>query len=187
MCTASFRLPCIVTRGRGTWKLNLSHLEDDEYKKSLNEFWYEWQKEKINFHDIGLWWDIGKTFIKRRSIDFSIKKVKRRTDIRNTLTKDIQNERESTAPNKENIKLLISQLRDMDADKQNNIFIRTHNEVIEPGERPSRYFFSQLNTQQKKQEMTSLKNEDGQRLTDQSDILGETVKYYTSLYTAEKN
>ena len=35
--------------------------------------------------------------------------------------------------------------------------------------------------------MTSLKNEDGQRLTDQSDILGETVKYYTSLYTAEKN
>ena len=35
--------------------------------------------------------------------------------------------------------------------------------------------------------MTSLKNEDGQRLTDQSDILDETVKYYTSLYTAEKN
>ena len=54
MCTASFRLPCIVTRGRGTWKLDLSHLEDDEYKKSINEFWYEWQKEKNNFHDIGL-------------------------------------------------------------------------------------------------------------------------------------
>ena len=34
--------------------------------------------------------------------------------------------------------------------------------------------------------MSSLKNEDGQRLTDQSNILDETVNYYTNLYTAEK-
>ena len=34
--------------------------------------------------------------------------------------------------------------------------------------------------------MSSLKNEDGQRLTDQSDILDETVNYYTNLYTADK-
>ena len=34
--------------------------------------------------------------------------------------------------------------------------------------------------------MSSLKNEDCQQLTDQSDILEETVNYYTNLYTAEK-
>ena len=102
------------------------------------------------------------------------------------MTNKIQNEHESTVPDKGRIKLLISQLRDIDTERNKNIFIRTHNEVVEPSERPSKYFFSQLKTQQKKKEMPSLKNEDGQRLTDQSNILDETVNYYTNLYTAEK-
>ena len=104
----SFHLPCEVTRGRGTWELNLAHLEDEEFKQCINEIWLEWQKETINFHDIGLGWDIGKAYIKRRYIDFSIKKAKSLASVQNNLTNDIQNECESTVPDKESNKLLIS-------------------------------------------------------------------------------
>ena len=56
--------------------------------------------------------------------------------------------------------------------------------VTEPGERPSKYFFNQLKT---KQSMSSLQNGGGELLTDQRDILKETVNYYTNLYTANDN
>ena len=59
--------------------------------------------------------------------------------------------------------------------------------VIEPGERPSKYFFNQLKSKQTKQNMSSLQNGDGKLLTDQGDILKETVNYYTNLYTANDN
>ena len=67
------------------------------------------------------------------------------------------------------------------------MFISTHNVVIVPGERPSKYFFKILKSLQIKHGMSSLKNGAGKILTEQRDILKETINYYTNLCTAIDN
>ena len=56
--------------------MNLSHIENENFQKEIKDFWREWKNEKGNYEDVGLWWDIGKTYIKRIAIEFSIKKQK---------------------------------------------------------------------------------------------------------------
>ena len=93
------------------------------------------------------------------------------------VTEEIQFEREKTQPEREIIKTLISQLKEIDLEKKKKIFISTHNEVI----------FKQLKSSQIKHGMSSLKNGAGELLTEQRDILKEPANYYTNLYTTNDN
>ena len=63
--------------------------------------------------------------------------------------------------NREIISELIAELKIIDIEKQ-KIFISAHNEVIEPGERPSKYFFNQLKSNQTKHAMSTLRNGEGE-------------------------
>ena len=106
---------------------------------------------------------------------------------RRTVTNNLKNERKKLHPNREKIEDLNRKLLEIDIEKQQKIFISAHNEVIEPGERPSKYFFGQLKSKQMRNGMSSLKNSQGELLTDQRVVLRETVNYYTNLYTADGN
>ena len=65
MCKINFYLPQQNKRGRGIWKMNLSHIEEKSFQMEIDKFWAEWQKQKVHYKDIGIWWDLGKTYIKR--------------------------------------------------------------------------------------------------------------------------
>ena len=187
MCTINFYLPQQIKRGRGIWKMNLSHINDENFQTKIKDFWLEWKNEKINYEDNGVWWDIGKSYIKRIAINFSIGKQREINSIRKKVMDQIQIEQEKTTQNQEIISELITELKRIDIENQKKIFISAHNEVIEPGERPSKYFFNQLKSNQTKHAMSTLRNGEGELLTDQGDILLETVNYYTKLYTEEEN
>ena len=47
----------------------------------------------MNYFDLGLWWDLGKSFIKRIAIDFSIRKQRENISEHRTVTEDLKNER----------------------------------------------------------------------------------------------
>ena len=187
MCTMAFFLPQQAKRGRGIWKMNLSHIESEAFQKEITSFWKDWKNQKTNYFDLGLWWDLGKTFIKKIAVDFSIRKQRENVSERRTVTDNLKNERKKLHPNREKIENLNRKLLEIDIEKQRKIFISAHNEVIEPGERPSKYFFGQLRSKQMRNGMASLKNSEGELLTDQRDVLRETVNYYTNLYTADEN
>ena len=119
--------------------------------------------------------------------DFSISKQREMKSVRIQVIGNINFERDQPQPDRENIESLVSKLKEINIEKQKKIFISTNNEVIEPGERPSKYFLNQLKSKQTKQSMSSLQNGNGKLLTDQRDLLKETVNYYTNLYTAKDN
>ena len=83
-------------RGRWIWKMNLSHIENENFQKEINDFWREWKNEKGKYEDVGLWWDIGKTYIKRIAIEFSIKKQKENCAEKKKAKEDLRLEREQT-------------------------------------------------------------------------------------------
>ena len=117
MCTMNFYLPQQNKRGRGIWKMNLSHVEEKCFQTEINKFWAEWQKQKVHYKDIGIWWDLGKTYIKRIAIDFSISKQTEMKSVRKQVTDDIKFEREQPQPDRENIESLVSKLKEIDIEK----------------------------------------------------------------------
>ena len=166
--------------------MNLSRIENENFQKEIKDFWREWKNEKGNYEDVGLWWDIGKTYIKRIAIEFSIKKQKENCAKKKKAKEDLRLEREQPQQDRGRITELIAKLTEIELEKQRKIFISTHNEVIEPGERPSKYFFNQVKSKQTKNGMSTLKNEEGILLTEQGSILKETVSFCTNLYTADE-
>ena len=127
MCTIIFYLPQQIKRGGGggggIWKMNLSHINEENFQTNIKDFWLEWKKEKINYEDTGLWWDIGKSYVKRIAIDNSIGKQREINSVRKKVTDQIQIEREKTTQNREIISELITELKRIDIEKQKKFLL----------------------------------------------------------------
>lgn len=68
---------CSATlHGPGLWKLNVSVLNDDEYKRLISEFWSSWQCRQNNFSYLSEWWEVGKLTIIELSINYCCSRSK---------------------------------------------------------------------------------------------------------------
>ena len=66
-----FSIPRNQARGRGTWKLNFTHLKDQQLHNLIKDFWFQWQLEKNRFPSLTVWCDAGKKRLKNISQDYS--------------------------------------------------------------------------------------------------------------------
>jgi hypothetical protein len=64
-------LPSAISRGRGLWKLNCSHLTDQSFIDLVTDFWTFWQSTKSSFLSITAWWDAGKARLRNKIRAFS--------------------------------------------------------------------------------------------------------------------
>ena len=156
MCTMNIYLQKDVQRGKGIWKMNLTLLDDQKFQTHIRKFWREWSRVRSDYADAALWWDIGKTFIKRIAIDISTSKQQKHRNERTLLVRELQEEREKNPRNQENIVRITEEIKQIDIGKTNKIFISAHKETIELGEKPTKYFFNQLKGKQARHAMSTL-------------------------------
>ena len=71
-----------IQRGTGTWKLNTSILEQNDYLELIEDFWRSWKHEKKSYKSKRLWWDMTKYHIKVLSIEFCTMKKQQQTNIK---------------------------------------------------------------------------------------------------------
>ena len=187
MCVIKMSLPNIKKRGKGYWKLNLQYLEHQRYKDKIESFWEEW-KQKINdFEDISMWWDCGKIYIRSISIQYAQEIHSLRKNRKYSLLHELKMERENANIDFNKIENIEQQLRDMEIEANQKLFIHTHTTIRETNEEPTKYFYNLLKTRQKQSTMDSLLTHDGRIVTDQSDIMAEAKLFYENLYTEETN
>ena len=61
----------MVHRGRGLWKFNVSHLNNDAFIQMVSHFWQTWRLEKTSFLCLSAWWDAGKSRLRSKIRAFS--------------------------------------------------------------------------------------------------------------------
>lgn len=185
MCVTKLSLPNAIKKGKGYWKLNLQFLEHERYKNIITEFWNEWKQKKEEYEDIQIWWDLGKIYTKSLSIQYAQEIFTLKRDKKAKLIEELNFEREQTEIDIEKIEAINKQLKEMENEKNQKMFIHTHTVVREENEEPTKYFYDLLKSRQNKATMSELQNEEGKRETNQTEIMNETKKFYSKLYTAE--
>ena len=101
-------------RGTGTWKMNTSILQQNQFKEIFLNFWNYWQNEKIKYKNQNAWWDAGKIYIKAITIDFCTRKNKQINKKQQDLISYITQEKSKTSPNIEKINKLQQELDDIE-------------------------------------------------------------------------
>jgi hypothetical protein len=64
---------CDITRGSGTWIMNLHTIISDYFRQVFINWWVYWKLEKKSFSNLREWWDIAKIKIKSITIEASKK------------------------------------------------------------------------------------------------------------------
>ena len=60
---------CDITRGSGTWIMNLHTIRSDYFRQVFTNWWVYWKLEKKSFSNLREWWDIAKIKIKSITIE----------------------------------------------------------------------------------------------------------------------
>ena len=180
-------------RGPGTWKLNTSLLQDEEYKKEIksiiNKTWEDFGENP----DFALRFDWVKHKIREFSIKFSKEKSRiiksKETNILKQiaeLDKQICNE---SITDSERIKYveLKKFLEDMEEYRARGAWIRSRLEHLEEDEKSSAFFFNKSKHLYEKKTINCIKTDNQTEIIDPKEILKELESFYTSLYKSALN
>ena len=177
-------------RGRGYWKLNNSFLNEKTYcneisniiSKTLNEY-----DSIINKRDL---WDLCKIRIKEYSIKFGINKRREYnnnvSELQDKINKIDRNMVQNMG-NKDYIAQRNELKRQLDSLlllKAKGAQIRSRAEWVEKGERSAAYFTRLEKERQTFNRIDAVRTENGDILVKDSDILTETTRFYSQLYSS---
>ncbi len=177
-------------RGKGYWKMNASVLNDEEYMLGIESLIKETVTEYDNHIDKVRLWEFLKVRIKNYTIRYCIKKARGQRDEAKDLEGRI-NEIDNILASTNNSDLdqerkqCKQALDDLYSNKAKGHQIRSRAAWVELGERSTRYFLGLEKSRQVTNTIHSLKDEDGNAKLDDQDILQETHKFYSKLYTSQ--
>jgi len=80
-----------IARGKNSWNLPSTLLEDTVYLDKVRNFWIGWKNRKHFYNSIFEWWDEGKTRIKSLSISYAHKTSKASRKHETSLDKRLRN------------------------------------------------------------------------------------------------
>ena len=183
--TCNIIIPTTTPPGPGTWKFNTSLLEDKHYVAYMRRFFVEWRKEKVNFNDIGKWWDIGKLHIKTISKEFaSFNNAQAKFEV-SQAQKELEEEQNKVNPNP----VVMQNARDVisthEQAKNKGIFIRSKCQFYEEYEKPTKYFYNLINQNKSSTTIVELINDEGKCTSDVKEINRQTHSFYSKLYSKQ--
>jgi exonuclease III len=183
--TLHLTLPHTPATGPSFWKLNVSVLHDVEFVHDFERCWEKWSNVPVFS---GTWWDWVKVQIKKLVIRHSKRlAAKRRTDIQ-ALEADLdyvtQMELENPGMYQNLVDEVKSNLLKLYSDRMDGVRIRSRAQFLDESEKPTRYFLKREQYQATSSIISHLEV-DGQNITESHDILQETSKFYSELYTSE--
>ena len=170
-------------RGPGYWKLNVSHLDNEDYKSGIVDI-IDQLDNTLNPLDK---WESFKRKVKDFSIYYA-KNTKKETGI---LIRKIENEI-SLLENDPNVvcdmnkkRALEAQLDNLCNSKAKGAQVRSRYKWITEGEKNTKYFLGLETKQQSSNIIRKLKSIENVVYTSQSDIMGEMCSFYEKLYTSQ--
>ena len=192
-------------KGKSYWKFNNSLLKDEKYvaeikdliktttlfyanKDSENYPDFVTQPDLIDFTiDDDLFFDVLLMEIRGKTIAYSTFKKGQFIDKEKNILEEIE-----SLENREHIEyeLLESkrkELYDIRQIKMEGVKIRSKARWINDGEKVTKYFCNMENRNYVSKCMNCLRKEDGNLLTDQNEIVNETMRFYKKLYTKRNN
>ena len=192
----TLQLKSNIRRGEGYWKLNVSLLKDAEYRKLIEDFLTEWINCLPNHPCIQTWWIECKNWVKQISIDFSTQQKQLRKRTVKALRKFLKEENSKPTPDKEYIVETEEKIAALEDFRHTGAMIRSREETIIDGEKPTRYFYALESIKKAKSTIENLiikqpnhknnPNDDNYiEITNETDILKEIHKYYTELYSKQ--
>ena len=175
-------------RGRGTWKFNNNLLKDFEYidlvKKQVKSV------KEIFFEDKRVRWEFLKCQIRSETIIFARNKAKQSRHEEKILQEKIQNLETALDANSEEQISEYNQLRreweNLQDIKTKGAIIRSKAQLVEEGEKNSKYFLNLEKRNYNRKCMKTIINRDGLEVTDPKNILNEQANFFENLYTTRK-
>ena len=177
-------------RGKGLWRLNTSHLKDDNYKKGIIDIIDTLAREYSNSDiDKRLYWDLMKVKFKEFSIKFSIQLAKQRRQEEKNLQDELQKISKKLDQNSEDLALNAKHSKILQALEKYHEYeakgaqIRSRAIWVEKGEQSTKYFLS-LEKQHGENNAIDSLNINDKIIHCSKDILNECVNYYEGLYSS---
>lgn len=174
-----------IKRGPGVWVLNAEVLKSKGYVLDIKLLI---EKEKGNAmyeEDKRIWWENVKHLVKKHTVKLCglIEKCKRHNvkDIRENLEKEL-NQREKDMSK---IKELEDKLKDIEEKKFEGARLRSKAQYIVEGEKCTKFFFDLERRKGKAETIKVVKNENGEEVKSNEEILKEMKRYYEKLFTTE--
>ena len=176
-------------KGPGYFKLNNSLLLDEEYKVKIKRGINEITTINKDANPNTLW-ELIKGTIRNETIKYATFKKKQNSENETrlinelqTLGKDLTKTTDivETDQIKQNINTKKSELDKLTENKQNGHIIRSKAQIVEHGEKNSKYFAS-LEKKKSESKIISRLNINGDISTDKREILSEQKKFYENLY-----
>ena len=178
-------------RGKGYWKLNVSVLKEDGYKKNISDLIKHTIAEYADQVDSSMIWELIKVRVKEFSVKYCCKRSNEQNiviDLLETKINALDKLIKSDSKDEELIlerKQLKDELDSKFADKATGAQIRSKVQFIEEGERSTSYF---LGIEKHRQNHNMIKALTKNRIThtEDADILNIAREFYNGLYTSQE-
>ena len=177
-------------RGTNIWKLNVDVLKEIDYRIGIEQLFDETCSEFGNTLSKMKLWDLVKFRIKAFSIkycsnrkkhhDKEYKELEERLLFLETQITHVDDTNNNIYAERANLKQKMNKLMEQ---KARGHYIRSRAKWVEDGERSNSYFLRLERKRQTFNRIDSLKNENGERVTEDNKILEAAVHFYTKLYS----
>ena len=168
-------------RGRGLWKFNTQLLKSEPFCSAVNEFWPVWRGFKSAFTDPRIWWDAGKLWLKELAISHSVASARERNRDKLNLENEFRNIMSRTNSHSVADQNRLAEIKDLrkaiDDQAVEGSIIRSKQQWIELGEKPTKYFYQLENQCQSHNVINALRVGD-LSVTSTQDILRECHTCY---------
>lgn len=173
---------------KGPWKMNTSHLLDEQYQSKFSMFWSNVSSLPLRSQDCIRWWEtVVKPSIKRISIQYARQKAENDKATRRYF-QDLLTEILPHVGVDENAWETLQEVQDTfkEWEKQSlqGLSIRSRQEICEKEEASLRHA-SQHNKRCTSNTVTHLKTKNGLILTDQEAVMREIEQHFLSLFTQQ--
>ena len=176
-------------KGPGYWKLNSKLMDTDEFQVLIRELLDE-IRYNYNHFDSRSKWEMFKILLRDASIKLGVKRAKQqRYYIKNIQTElDNLNAKEDLGEHIDQAKRdeLSLKLDNYYKEKDDGYIIRSKLKWKNEGERSTKFFFNLEKAQQSSNVIRRLKDNHGNFLTDDSDILEHTCDFYKKLFSSKR-
>ena len=178
-----------ATRGTGYWKMNTSLLVDKEFVEEMIE---EIEKTKASTQNLSprMQWEQLKTRIKKKTIDFSKRRVNENNLVIAELSEKL-NEFQSRYPLNEEETTLCERTKEDFEDKMfertKGLIFRSKVRWYEGGEKNTKYFFALEKTKYNAKTCYKLVTEEGTEVMETGEILELQRNFYQELYKEDQD
>ena len=189
-------------KGNSYWKFNNSLLRDSKFIEEIKELIRTIKSNYIlnegidetNINEISaqhllfsisdqLFFDTLLMEIRGKTIAYSSYKKKMEINHENKLLDEIEKLEKANNINHELLQRKRNELQDIRNKKMEGVKIRSRARWISDGEKVTKYFCNLENRNFVSKCMNSLKNKEGEIISEQSEILKETMQFYKKLYS----